>query len=597
MELLTAYLKEIMKDKNINIDEAILEKSKDNKNIFKVKYNDKFKYIGSKYNVEQDVDTLCENLKDINIDTIIIIFGLSTGEHVNKVREIINKFNRVLVIEPDKRILKSFLTLEKSKEILEDERISIIGFEEKNLKDYIMEFIEHESNYNNVKICFYANYDKLYLSEYTNFLRSLKDTLRFIETNVVTEVVLGKEFMESYLNNIKHISNSYIINDVKDKFKGFTAIIVSAGPSLEKNIHKLKSLKDNAIIICGNRTLKPLIEEGITPHFMCAVDCNDILYEMTSDYLYKGVPLVFTETTNSKLVETQKGPKFFFKYGVVDTNIENIFGKTIDRLYSGGSVAHTCMDFARYLGCTNIIFIGQDLAYTENKHHANIAETNGDKNFNYDQSLIKVKSVNGDMVYTTRVLDGFRKNFEAYIVKEKQIKFINATEGGADIEGTEIMILEEAINKYSIKSGASKIIDEVFSFTNSRNENKDVIKKNLIKDYNSIMEMEKTLEKLRKIIRDSLGSRSIKRIKKTQRLISNINKKLDNDSYMKFINFLTLEIINKSPVYFRYEESDLEIENVKNILKGFYKLYDDFIKCIDDVKIKIEECIEAQDLH
>lgn len=596
MEVLTEYLKEISEDKNINTDEVILEKSKDDKNIFKVKYNDKFKYIGSKYNVQQDIDVFCEYFKDINIDTIIIIFGLSTGEHINRIREKINNFNRVLVIEPDKRVLKSFLTLEKSKPILEDERISIVGFEEKNLQDYILGFIEHESNYNNVKACFYANYDKLYLSEYTSFLRTLKDTLRFIETNVVTETLLGKRFMESYLNNIKHIADSYSINNFKNKFKGFTAVVVSAGPSLEKNIHKLKMIKDNAIIICGNRTLKPLMEKGITPHFMCAVDCSNLLYEMTRDYLYKEVPLVFTETTNSKLVEAQKGPKVFFKYGVVDTNIENIFSKSIDSLYSGGSVAHSCTDFAKYLGCTNIIFIGQDLAYTENKHHANIAETNGDKELNYNQSLIKVKSIEGDIVYTTRVLDGFRKNFEAYIEKEKQIKFINATEGGANIEGTEVMTLEEAINKYAVKSEVYKILSEIFGFKNSENENKDIIKKNLIENYESIIAMGKSLEKLRKTIKDSLDSNSIKKIRKAQRLIANINKKIDNDNYMKFLNFLTLEIINKSPVYFRYEESEVEIENVKNILKGFYKLYDDFIKCIEDIRAKIEECIENEDL-
>ncbi|MBU5591098.1 DUF115 domain-containing protein [Clostridium sp. MSJ-4] len=596
MEVLTTYLKEIMEDKDINTDEVILEKSKDNKNIFKVKYNEKFKYIGSKYNVQQDIDNLCEDFKDINLDTIIIIFGLSTGEHIKKIKEILNKFNRVLVIEPDKRVLKSFLTLEKSKDILEDERISIIAFEEKNLKDYIAGFIGHESNYNNIKVRFYANYDKLYLSEYTSFLRTLKDTLRFIETNVVTETILGKNFMESYLNNIKHISDSYTINDVKDKFKGFTAIIVSAGPSLEKNIHNLRNLKDNAIIICGNRTLKPLMESGITPHFMCAVDCNDLLYEMTSDYLYKGVPLVFTETTNPKLVEAQEGPKLFFKYGVVDTNIENVFGKTIGSLYSGGSVAHSSIDFAKYLGCTSIIFIGQDLAYTENKHHANIAETSGDKNLNYNQDLIKVKSIDGGTVHTTRVLDGFRKNFEEYIEEEKEIKFINATEGGANIEGTEVMTLEEAINKYAVKPGVSKTISEVLSLKNSVNENKDIIKKNLIRDYESIIEMGKTLEKLRKTIKDSLDSKSTKKIKKTQRLIADVNKKLDNDSYMKFLNFLTLEIINRSPVYFRYEESKVEIENAKNILKGFYKLYGDFIKCIEDVKAKIEACITEQDL-
>lgn len=593
MNYLTEYLSNILEDRNIDISDIILEKSRDNRNIFKVKYNEKFRYIGSKYNTEKDIKDFMSKFKGIKIDTLIIVFGIGTGEHILELMKILNDFNRVLIVEPDVRILKAFLNLEYSKIILKDDRISIVKTEEKTLAYILQNFVENEGNFNNFVISTYSNYDKLYESEYMLFLKKFKDVLRSYEVNAATGYILSKKFMDTYLNNIKYISESHTINEFKNKFKGYTAVVVSAGPSLDKNIDKLKNLDDNAVIICGNRTLAPLVKLGIKPHFMCSIDCSNLVYEMTENYLNENIPLVFTETTNSKLIENQTGKKVFFRYLAVKTDIENILNENIDTIYFGGSVAHNCTDFARYLGCTTIIFIGQDLAYTDNESHAESTSMDVDekiKEMKEDKRFIKVKDLNGKNIYTTRPLEKFRCSFENYIKLHKDICFIDATEGGVKIEGTSIMTLEEAINNYACKNGINDIMSTLF--LESINRNMENIRKNVETDLTELMDIKAKLKNIRQSVESAVKSNRISRIKYINREISKINKVIENSHGATFIDFLIQDIMNKGSKYFRYEKSDIEIGNAKNILEAFNKLYKDIIEAIEYVIPKIGRCIK-----
>lgn len=591
MENLTDYLKDILEDKFIKDEEVKLEKSKDDKFIFKVNYNGSFKYIGSKYNVGRDVDNFLSEIGNIGIDKVIIVFGLGTGEHILKLLDKLNSFNRVLVVEPDKRILKKFLKLKYSKELLKDNRINIVGFEKENIADYITAFICYENNYNNTKYISYGSYNKLYKIEYLYFLRNIKDVLLKFESNVITKYAYGKDFMSCYLDNIKSITSSHYLNEFKDKFKDYTAVVVSAGPSLEKNIDELKNFNDNAIIICGNRTLRPLVEKGIIPHFMCSVDCSDAVYEMSQKYLnYGNIPLVFTETSNSKLVLNKRKHKIFFKYAVAKTSIQEIVGKNIDSLYSGGSVAHTCVDFARYIGCKVIIFIGQDLAYTNNREHAQIAEIQNYNKTISNKNLIQVDGLYGDKVFTTYVLNGYRDALEEYIKRMKNIKFVNATEGGALIKGAESITLKEALDKYTVSQEIGKIIDDIFKKQSDIDRIKAIDNmKNILK---GLMKINDKIKRCRENIILALLSNKISKMKYAYKKISVLNDELDNSSSFDFIDFLISDVMNRASVYFRYEESKYEVENLKNILNAFEKLYSDIIETIDYIVPKIEKCIE-----
>ncbi|NFT51115.1 motility associated factor glycosyltransferase family protein, partial [Clostridium botulinum] len=94
------------------ITECITEKSKDNKNIFRIKKDNKWIYIGSKYSVSRDVDNFInKTLKIINDEQLLVIFGLGAGEHIIKLLSYLSQQNKVIIIEPNNSVINSFRQL------------------------------------------------------------------------------------------------------------------------------------------------------------------------------------------------------------------------------------------------------------------------------------------------------------------------------------------------------------------------------------------------------------------------------------------------------------------------------------------------------
>ncbi|MHB9095479.1 MAG: motility associated factor glycosyltransferase family protein, partial [Eubacteriales bacterium] len=146
-----------------------------------------------------------------------------------------------------------------------------------------------------------------------------------------------------------------------------------------------------------------------------------------------------------------KGPKLV---GGCHENLLRWVEKTLNEpkgLYDlGPSVANVAFGLAKNFGCNPIILVGQDLAYTDNKSHAQgtayeymtIEDYRG-------RDIIEVEGVDGHPVLTDRVMFAFLRKFEMTIAASRETHtVIDATEGGAKIPGTYIMPLSEAIKKY-----------------------------------------------------------------------------------------------------------------------------------------------------
>ncbi len=118
----------------------------------------------------------------------------------------------------------------------------------------------------------------------------------------------------------------------------------------------------------------------------------------------KKIPFAFYEYSNKDLVKQYKGEKIY---------ISELFSNTIEDLrsltgtYIGGSVAHTCIDAARIMGCNPIILVGQDCALTYDKHHSDDATFDVDEN-PAPPELTLIEDVYGDEIKTTVTLKLFQ---------------------------------------------------------------------------------------------------------------------------------------------------------------------------------------------
>ncbi|MEY8763051.1 MULTISPECIES: motility associated factor glycosyltransferase family protein [Clostridium] len=582
MNSITENTVDLVNNYNLSSSQANckIEISKDNKKIIRVCKNGKWIYLGSKYNVTRDINNILNKIKDTDSKTLIVIFGLASGEYINELVKYIKEDNKVLIVEPSIEIIKLFLK-ENDRNLLEDERIYLVNFSKK-LRDLLSGIIKIENLYDMVPII-YPVYDRIFSNECIEFLKYLNSARNDLMIEFNTTLAISKNIFYSTIRNIRSISNSLPVNKFKNKFKGMSAIVVSAGPSLEKNIDYLKKIQDDFIIISGLRNLKGLLKIGIVPDFLCILDTLDINYRFIEGCTNINIPIVFHEASSYKVIDKYTGPKILF---LRNPKFSEFLGKQVDGLYQGGSVAHICTSFAVYIGCSTIIFVGQDLAYTNDKFHAKSASFEDEVEVHEDEKKYDlVDDIYGNKIKTDSVFNMFREKLEDFIKHNKNIKFINSTEGGADIKGTSVMSLKKSASMYGIK-GKRAIL------SNTKDLYKNEFDKLKLKE--SILKNKKDLENIRSYI-----DKNEQNINKFQLYYNgatslNINKIMNNlDKLDKFIEKscsefvlindllapITLEAMYRRDLSVYSEDSDKD--KGRKIAKKYKILYSNIKNGID----------------
>lgn len=278
-------------------------------------------------------------------------------------------------------------------------------------------------------------------------------------TNIggTTTLKVGNAFFTNRFKNLTSIHHNHLLENLGGVFRNKPAILVAAGPSLDKNIHLLKKTKGKAVIIAADTTLPALLAHGITPDFLTTLDAHDFIYEKVASVApIAGNSISIISSTQCSV----KIPKFFpnktifwsFTAHPVEAWFNQLLGGSI---VTGGAatVAHLSLLSALIMECSPIIFIGQDLAYSESSSHAQhtvMPHTDSMKKRLSTQSedIVQTKGNYVPLVSTCRSFWDMRKHFEKMIKGHPDTLFINATAGGALIKGTEIMALDMAIDRY-----------------------------------------------------------------------------------------------------------------------------------------------------
>ncbi|PYG89118.1 hypothetical protein LY28_00941 [Ruminiclostridium sufflavum DSM 19573] len=270
--------------------------------------------------------------------------------------------------------------------------------------------------------------------------------------NSVEDILLG---MDNYLDNWRHIFRSIDYIHFKDMYKDKPAIIVGAGPSLDKNIQQLKRAKGKALILCVDAALNSLLNVGIVPDLVASIE----RLELTSKfYNREDIPdeIVFVGPNVVKDFTLNKFERIIFTGRAGDALIRD-FGSYIgfNNLDIGGNVSNVLIAFTEHLGCNPITFIGLDLAYTGGRTHtAGVSEALGKENmigYKDKENIVYVKGQNGEMLETLEFFMYAKNWIEMNMVRNSQNLFINATEGGAMIEGALNQKLAEVIEKYCLE--------------------------------------------------------------------------------------------------------------------------------------------------
>ena len=320
------------------------------------------------------------------------------------------------------------------------------------------------------------------------------------------------------------------------------------------------------LIIIGGRTLSALLDENINIDLLVIADATERNYILVKDYIKRAkMPMLFSESANLKIVEEHKGMKLFYSYTEL---INNISKRKMTHISTGGSVAHAMTSYAGNLGCNPIIFIGQDFAYTNDKMYSKVTE-NKDGTYKFNEVKrdddIYVEDISGGKVRTSLILDSQRKAMEKIIKLYPDTTFINATEGGAKIEGTINMTLKQAIKKYG---------SEPFEKFNK-------IQYNIDMKTNSKIELERLkwqAENLMNIIEEKCnGNKNLN----NDYIYKNIMDMYDNNNVYKLLLYDPIyNYLKTNKDYNKISDEEMFFYEVLNLLKYAIKIIEEQIDII-----------------
>ncbi|MGE5628578.1 MAG: motility associated factor glycosyltransferase family protein [Solirubrobacterales bacterium] len=382
-------------------------------------------FIHSKYSPTKEAVTFLDNNKIVyNNKSVVVVYGMGLGYHIIELLKRIKADSKVYVFDMDDELFNIAKSYEVVKEVLNDIRIKFYcGYTKENLKEFSMklQLVDDILLFKPAFNCIANKY-----SEFKNIIEGyelgkngIKKYENIMKDNEMLNENLNCESMEAFFN--------------KHNFSNETVIIVSAGPSLDSNIEKLKFACKKAKIFVVGSALKALLANGVNPDMICIIDSAPIIQNQIKGCGNLSIPLCFLSSASNLAISSYNGPKFIFYNEKKENNI------IID---TGKSVATAILSIAIKGQAKKIIFVGQDLAYLNNKSHCDqYAHDNsipGNGAFKY------VKGVNGTLLETTDVLLYFKHWIEKTIEQNGGIEYINCSDG-AIIEGTKKMDLLDAL--------------------------------------------------------------------------------------------------------------------------------------------------------
>ncbi len=292
-----------------------------------------------------------------------------------------------------------------------------------------------------------------------------------VKITVNTTLVQSITTLRNELSNLDRYTSCPGIADLAGAARGRTAIVVSAGPSLESSLDTLArpGVRDRFVIIAVQTVLKTLLARGIRPHFVTALDYHEIsrrFYEGLTPADVRDVTLIAEPKAHRAILDAFPGDIRLCSSPRLDTLLEPTLKREMGDLKPGATVAHMAYSFARHLGCDPVVLVGQDLGFTDGQYYAAGAaihdtwacELNAHRTlemFEWERikrmgaNLRRATDVLGRPIYTdvqmSAYLDQFQRDFGADAATG--LKTLDATGGGVRKQHTEPALLDDLIER------------------------------------------------------------------------------------------------------------------------------------------------------
>jgi len=511
----------------------------------------------------------------------LYFFGIADGKNIQILLKNKN-LKQLIIIEPNIELIYIALNLIDFSKDLEINRLLIL--EQTEIDYSLLINMIHVSNakfyIRNFNLILHsAYYENFYLQEYKEvfslFIKAI-DYVAQANGNDINDTFRG---FKQHIQNLNYMLENGKYQDLLKKEFIKTAVIVSTGPSLDKQLNLLKEYQDRVAILSVDASFPILVKHGIKPDFVFTMERD----EPTAQFFQeidakdqKDVIIISASLQHKVLFESLKSDSIFV---VMRPFAYNTYFDLNDYGYvcKGMSSANMAHEFSSAFGFENTILIGQDLAFGKDfKTHADdhIIESNAllddaIKNKKY----MEVEAYSGDGVVYSNIYWNMFRNFIEHHIEETSafMTTYNSTEGGSRIVGSVEMTFKEVLEKFAKEKKTAFCIEKVD--LKEIEKLKLYTKEKLLTAKNNSLSLQKSINKSFLIVAkecEALENKSIDEsidilsLEKTVFLleeISKIRQEIDNSEiYTKFL----ASIIQPLMYSMELEIADIKVKYVDN---------------------------------
>ncbi|MCL2352471.1 MAG: DUF115 domain-containing protein [Firmicutes bacterium] len=412
-----------------------------------------FIYVHSKYDPSGVAARFAEKISAVKNRGAVILGGMGFGHEVRALLKALDPEDRIIVCEPDYDMLRLAFRCADLTDIMLDGRVfAVAGASFEELDDLFRD-IFNMGSIEKVMLVKMPAYARLINGKPDAAREALLSTAKYYSILRNSLVNLCELWYRSLFANLKTIASSCLIDNFFGCLDGKPAVLVSAGPSLNKNAGLLRGIKGKTFILCVYTALKVLEKLGVRPDMVISLDGKQIIYRDFQNYEFD-MPLIYCNTINPEMFAAHRGKTVAAMTGndAFLAGVLSELGVSTTRVQTGESVACAAVDILCKMGADPVIFIGQDFAYSDGKNHADGTFYDGkNSSGDIDSRKFPVEAWDGGTVLTDDMWFVYLEWFRRYIAGDGGKRtFVDATEGGALIKGAERMTFREAIQTYCV---------------------------------------------------------------------------------------------------------------------------------------------------
>jgi len=221
-----------------------------------------------------------------------------------------------------------------------------------------------------VRVLTTPGYYTAYPEEVKAFVEAIPTLLQRTAISKATYRNRAKYWVEDIIDNVELLTHAPPFLTLEGHYDGVPGFIIGAGPSLDKNIALVREAAKKGIVFATNSGAVSLARHGIEPQVVCCIESIDASSKLRDLFFIDRAVRAFSLSAAPQTLRTGAGPLMPVHEAIAQYNgpLEELTGH--GGLPMAGSVSTIAASLARVLGCSPLVLIGQDLAYSDGRTYA-----------------------------------------------------------------------------------------------------------------------------------------------------------------------------------------------------------------------------------